>query len=102
MQDNIAQNPQYFNTLQRPNTKTISLTYDNYEVNNNEQQMQIKENYRQDLLRQIKENEEKKEREKRRKKEEEEKLEEKLRKEREELFLREQEEKINSKTIIIY
>ena len=100
MQDNIAQNPQYFNTLQRPNTKTISLTYDNYEVNNNEQQMQIKENYRQDLLRQIKENEEKKEREKRRKKEEEEKLEEKLRKEREELFLREQEEKNKNKQLL--
>ena len=100
MQDNIAQNPQYFNTLQRPNTKTISLTYDNYEVNNNEQQMQIKENYRQDLLRQIKENEEKKEREKRRKKEEEEKLEEKLRKEREELFLKEQEEKNKNKQLL--
>ena len=100
IQDNIAQNPQYFNTLQRPNTKTISLTYDNYEVNNNEQQMQIKENYRQDLLRQIKENEEKKEREKRRKKEEEEKLEEKLRKEREELFLREQEEKNKNKQLL--
>ena len=100
MQDDIAQNPQYFNTLQRPNTKTISLTYDNYEVNNNEQQMQIKENYRQDLLRQIKENEEKKEREKRRKKEEEEKLEEKLRKEREELFLREQEEKNKNKQLL--
>ena len=100
MQDNIAQNPQYFNTLQRPNTKTISLTYDNYEVNNNEQQMQIKENYRQDLLRQIKENEEKKENEKRRKKEEEEKLEEKLRKEREELFLREQEEKNKNKQLL--
>ena len=100
MQDNIAQNPQYFNTLQRPNTKTISLTYDNYEVNNNEQQMQIKENYRQDLLRQIKENEEKREREKRRKKEEEEKLEEKLRKEREELFLREQEEKNKNKQLL--
>ena len=100
MQDNIAQNPQYFNTLQRPNTKTISLTYDNYEVNNNEQQMQIKENYRQDLLRQIKENEEKKEREKRRKKEEEEKLKEKLRKEREELFLREQEEKNKNKQLL--
>ena len=100
MQDNFAQNPQYFNTLQRPNTKTISLTYDNYEVNNNEQQMQIKENYRQDLLRQIKENEEKKEREKRRKKEEEEKLEEKLRKEREELFLREQEEKNKNKQLL--
>ena len=100
IQDNIAQNPQYFNTLQRPNTKTISLTYDNYEVNNNEQQMQIKENYRQDLLRQIKENEEKKEREKRRKKEEEEKLEEKLRKEREELFLKEQEEKNKNKQLL--
>ena len=100
IQDNIVQNPQYFNTLQRPNTKTISLTYDNYEVNNNEQQMQIKENYRQDLLRQIKENEEKKEREKRRKKEEEEKLEEKLRKEREELFLREQEEKNKNKQLL--
>ncbi len=101
MQDNnIQNNPQYFNTLQRPNTQTISVTYDNYDVNNNEQQMQIKENYRQDLLRQIKENEEKKEREKRRKKEEEEKLEEKLRKEREELFLKEQEEKNKNKQLL--
>ena len=93
MQDNnIQNNPQYFNTLQRPNTQTISVTYDNYDVNNNEQQMQIKENYRQDLLRQIKENEEKKE--------EEEKLEEKLRKEREELLQREEEEKNKNKQLL--
>ena len=91
--NNYQNNPQYSSTLQRPNTQTISLTYDNYEVNNNDQQMQIKENYRQDLLRQIKENEEKKLREKRRKKEEEEKEEERLRREREELERLEQEEK---------
>ena len=91
--NNYQNNSQYSSTLQRPNTQTISLTYDNYEVNNNDQQMQIKENYRQDLLRQIKENEEKKLREKRRKKEEEEKEEERLRREREELERLEQEEK---------
>ena len=37
------------------NTKTIFLTYDNFEVMNNEQQRQKKENYRQDLLNQIQE-----------------------------------------------
>ena len=95
--NNYQNNPQYYNTLQRPNTQTISLTYDNYEVNNNDQQMQIKENYRQDLLRQIKENEEKKLREKRRKREEEEKEEERLRREREELERQEQDEKNKNK-----
>ena len=86
-------NPQFFNTMQRPNTQTISLTYDNYELGDNEQQRQIKENYRQDLLNQIEENKNKKEREKRRRKEEDEKEEERLRKEREEMLLKEQEEK---------
>ena len=95
--NNYQNNPQFFNTLQRPNTQTISLTYDNFEVNNNEQQRQIKENYRQDLLNQIQENEERKKREKLRKREEEEKEEERLRREREELLLREQEEKDKNK-----
>ena len=90
-------NPQFINTLQRPNTQTISLTYDNFEVMNNEQQRQIKENYRQDLLNQIQENIERKKLEKKRIKEEEEKEEEKLRKEREELFLQEQQEKNKNK-----
>ena len=90
-------NPQFINTLQRPNTQTISLTYDNFEVMNNEQQRQIKENYRQDLLNQIQENIERKKLEKKRIKEEEEKEEERLRKEREELFLQEQQEKNKNK-----
>ena len=90
-------NPQFINTLQRPNTQTISLTYDNFEVMNNEQQRQMKENYRQDLLNQIQENLERKKLEKRRKKEEEEKEEERLRKEREELYLQEQQEKNKNK-----
>ena len=98
--NNYQNNPQFANTLQRPNTQTISLTYDNYEVNNNEQQRQIKENYRQDLLNQIQEMKDKKEREKRRKREEEEKEEERLRKEREELLLREQEEKNKNKQLL--
>ena len=90
-------NPQFINTLQRPNTQTISLTYDNFEVMNNEQQRQMKENYRQDLLNQIQENLERKKLEKLRKKEEEEKEEERLRKEREELYLQEQQEKNKNK-----
>ena len=90
-------NPQFINTLHRPNTQTISLTYDNFEVMNNEQQRQMKENYRQDLLNQIQENIERKKLEKKRIKEEEEKEEERLRKEREELFLQEQQEKNKNK-----
>ena len=93
-------NPQFFNTMQRPNTQTISLTYDNYELGDNEQQRQIKENYRQDLLNQIEENKNKKEREKRRRKEEDEKEEERLRKEREEMLLKEQEEKNKNKQML--
>ena len=95
--NNYQNNNQFANTLQRPNTQTISLTYDNFEVMNNEQQRQIKENYRQDLLDQIKEREERKKLEKKRKKEEEEKEEERLRKEREEMYLQEQEEKNKNK-----
>ena len=93
-------NPQFFNTMQRPNAQTISLTYDNYELGDNEQQRQIKENYRQDLLNQIEENKNKKEREKRRRKEEDEKEEERLRKEREEMLLKEQEEKNKNKQML--
>ena len=93
-------NPQFFNTMQRPNTQTISLTYDNYELGDNEQQRQIKENYRQDLLNQIEENKNKKEKEKRRRKEEDEKEEERLRKEREEMLLKEQEEKNKNKQML--
>ena len=93
-------NPQFFNTMQRPNTQTISLTYDNYELGDNEQQRQLKENYRQDLLNQIEENKNKKEREKRRRKEEDEKEEERLRKEREEMLLKEQEEKNKNKQML--
>ena len=95
--NNYQNNSQLFNTLQRPNTQNISLSYDNFEVNNNEQQRQIKENYRIDLLNQIHENEEKKRKEKERKRLEEEKEEERLRKEREELYLQEQEEKNKNK-----
>ena len=86
-------NPQFFNTLQRPNTQTISLTYDNYEVMDRDQQRLMKENYRQDLLNQMKENENRKILEKKRKELEEAREEERLRKEREELERKELEEK---------
>ena len=98
--NNYQNNPQFSNTLQRPNTQTISLTYDNYEVGDNEQQRQIKENYRQDLLNQIEENKNKKQREKLRRKLEEEQEEERLRKEREEMLLKEQEEKNKNKQML--
>ena len=91
--NNINNNPQFFNTLQRPNTQNISLTYDNYEVLDKDQQRQVKANYRQDLLNQMKENENKKLLEKKRKELEEAREEERLRKEREELEMRELEEK---------
>ena len=46
--------------MQKLNTQAIPLTYDNYELGDNEQQRQLKENYRQDLLNQIEENKKKK------------------------------------------
>ena len=92
MNNNYSNNQQFFNTLQRPN-QTISLTYDNFEVMDKDQLRQIKANYRQDLLNQMKENENKKLLEKKRKELEEAREEERLRKEREELELKEQEEK---------
>ena len=93
MQDNNNMNngQQFFNTMQRPNT--ISLTYDNYEVMDKDQQRQVKANYRNDLLNQMKENENKKILEKKRKELEEAREEERLRKEREELERRELEER---------
>ena len=93
MQDNNNMNngQQFFNTMQRPNT--ISLTYDNYEVMDKDQQRQVKANYRNDLLNQMKENENKKLLEKKRKELEEAREEERLRKEREELERRELEER---------
>ena len=93
MNNNYSNNQQFFNTLQRPNTRTISLTYDNYETMDRDQQRQVKENYRQDLLIQMKENENKKLLEKKRKELEEAREEERLRKEREELESQELEEK---------
>ena len=93
MNNNYSNNQQFFNTLQRPNTRTISLTYDNYETMDRDQQRQVKENYRQDLLIQMKENENKKLLEKKRKELEEAREEERLRKEREELERQELEEK---------
>ena len=60
------------------NTKTIFLTYDNFEVMNNEQQRQMRENYRQGLLNQIQEITERK----KKKKKEEEKQEELEKKEK--------------------
>ena len=60
MNNNYQNNIQFFNTLQRPNTQNISLTYENYEVIDRDSQRQIKANYRQDLLNQMKENENKK------------------------------------------
>ena len=59
-ENNNNKNNTFFNTLQRPNTQTISLTYDNYEVMDRDQLRQMKENYRQDLLNQMKDNENKK------------------------------------------
>ena len=93
MQDNNNMNngQQFFNTMQRPNT--ISLTYDNYEVMDKDQQRQVKANYRNDLLNQMKENENKKLLEKKRKELEEAREEERLRKEREELERKELEER---------
>ena len=93
MNNNYSNNQQFFNTLQRPNTQNISLTYDNYEIMDRDQQRQVKENYRQDLLTQMKENENKKLLEKKRKELEEAREEERLRKEREELERQELEEK---------
>ena len=91
--NNYSNKQQFFNTMQQPNTQTISLTYDNFEVMNRDQQRQIKDNYRQDLLNQIKENENKKLLEKKRKELEEAREEERIRKERDELEKRELEEK---------
>ena len=90
---NNSDNQQFFNTLQIPNTQTISLTYDNNEVMDREQQRQLKANYRQDLLNQMKENENKKILEKKKKELEEAREEERLRKEREDLERQEIEEK---------
>ena len=89
-ENNNQNNKQFFNTLQRPNTQTISLTYDNFEVMDRDK---FKENYRQDLLNQIKENENKKLLEKKRKELEEAREEERIRKEREELERKELKEK---------
>ena len=83
--NHFSNNQQFSNTLRSPNTRTISLTYDNYEVMDRDQQKQVKENYRQDLLNQMKENENKKLLERKRKELEEAREEERLRKEREEL-----------------
>ena len=91
MNNNFPNNQQFFNTLQRP--QTISLTYDNYEVMDKDQQRQVKANYRNDLLNQMKENENKKLLEKKRKELEEAREEERLRKEREELERKELEER---------
>ena len=93
MNNNYSNNPQFFNTLQRPNTQKISLAYDNYEGMNRDQLRQVKDNYRQDLLNQMKENEYKKLLEKKKKELEEAREEERLRKEREELERKEWEEK---------
>ena len=93
MNNNYQNNQQFFNTLQRPNTQNISLTYDNYEVMDRDSQRQIKANYRQDLLNQMKENENKKLLEKKRKELEEAREEERLRLERQELERKELEEK---------
>ena len=93
MNNNYSNNPQFFNTLQRPNTQKISLAYDNYEGMNRDQLRQVKYNYRQDLLNQMKENEYKKLLEKKKKELEEAREEERLRKEREELERKEWEEK---------
>ena len=91
MNNNYSNNQQQlFNTMQRP---TISLTYDNFEVMDKDQLRQVKANYRQDLLNQMKENENKKLLEKKRKELEEAREEERLRKERDELERREMEEK---------
>ena len=91
--NHFSNNQQFSNTLRSPNTRTISLTYDNYEVMDRDQQKQVKENYRQDLLNQMKENENKKLLERKRKELEEAREEERLRKEREELERLELEEK---------
>ena len=91
--NNYQNNQQFFNTLQRPNTQNISLTYDNYEGIDKDQQRQMKANYRQDLLNQMKENENKKLLEKKRKELEEAREEERLRLERQELERKELEEK---------
>ena len=88
---NYQNNQQFANTLQRP--QTISLNQNNYEVMDRDQLRQIKDNYRQDLLNQMKENENKKLLEKKRKELEEAREEERLRKERDELELRELEER---------
>ena len=93
MNNNYPNNQQFSNTLQRPNTQKISLTYDNYEGKDIDQLRQVKDNYRQDLLNQMKENEYKKLLEKKRKELEEAREEERLRKEREELERKELEEK---------
>ena len=93
-QPNYNQNKQqFFNTMQRPNTQTISLTYDNYEVMDGETQRQIKANYRQDLLNQMKENENRKILERKRKELEEAREEERIRREREEMEEKERAEK---------
>ena len=91
--NNYPNNQQLFNTMQRPNVQNISLTYDNYEVMDRDQQRQIKANYRQDLINQMEENKLKKELEKKRKELEEAREEERLRKERDELEQRELEER---------
>ena len=91
--NNYQNNQQFFNTLQRPNTQNISLTYDNYEGIDKDQQRQMKANYRQDLLNQMKENENKKLLEKKRKELEEAREEERLRLQRQELERKELEEK---------
>ena len=91
--NHFSNNQQFSNTLRSPNTRTISLTYDNYEVMDRDQHKQVKENYRQDLLNQMKENENKKLLERKRKELEEAREEERLRKEREELERLELEEK---------
>ena len=93
MNNNYQNNQQFFNTLQRPNTQNISLAYDNYEGVDKDEQRQIKANYRQDLLNQMKENENKKLLEKKRKELEEAREEERLRLERQELERKELEEK---------
>ena len=86
MNNNYSNNQQFSNTLQRP-------TYDNFDALDKDQVRQVKANYRQDLLNQMKENENKKILEKKRKELEEAREEERLRKERDELERRELEEK---------
>ena len=53
MNNNYSNNQQFSNTLQRP-------TYDNFDALDKDQVRQVKANYRQDLLNQMKENENKK------------------------------------------